>query len=226
MTGRQSPPVIEPLGTGDLMPALLVGFGPIGSDFDNSAWPRVAGPAGLPPWLVRVDQQAGGMSMFYPSALGALLRLSANAEDALQDPERLVAGFHCMAEDPQINVLRRKHPHLYPLCQTRGEAYGPTQLEHLHAAIRPYFRLPNPKSGHEAFVAYEACNPLDYLAGWQLVEVEDDVALVDGKQVTYGTLWRDGWHLDKSVLRILRDVGSSVMPGCPLKLFLLWENCD
>jgi hypothetical protein len=226
MMARQSPPTIQPLGTGDLMPALLVGFGPWAPDSDNTAWRSVASAAGLPSWLVHVDQQAGGMCMFYPSALGCLLRLSANSEHALQDPKHLIAGFHCMAEDPQVHVLRREHPNLYPLCQTFGEAYGPTQLQHLRAAIEPYFRLPYPKYGHEAFVEYEDCNPLDYLAGWRIVEVADDVDLIEGEQRTYGALWRDGRHLDDAVLRDLRDIAKFVMPGRALQLFLLWENCD
>lgn len=223
---RRCPPVIEPLGTGDLMPALLVGFGLPMHDSGNPASRIVAGAAGFPPWLVQVDQQAGGMCMLYPSALGVLLRFSANAEHALRDPTKLIAGFHCMAEDPQLDVLRREHGHLFPLCQTWGEAYSPAQLQHLHAAINPYFRLPHPESGYEAFVRYEECEPLDYLAGWRVVEVVDDVALIDCAQLTYGTLWREGRCLDAAVLGELLDIGKAVTPGCPLGLFLLWENCD
>jgi hypothetical protein len=226
MRPRQSPPTIEPLGTGDLMPALLVGFGPLVPAPDSTAWRNVAGAAGLPSWLVHVDQQAGGMSMFYPSALGCLLRFSANSEHALQDPKRLIAGFHCMAEDPQVHVLRREHPDLYPLCRTWGEAYGSAQLLHLRAAVEPYFRLPYPKSGHEAFVEYEDNNPLDYLRGWRIVEINDDVDVVEGEQRTYGALWRDGRRLDDAVLRDLGDIAKLVVPGRALQLFLLWENCD
>lgn len=223
---RQSPPTIEPLGTGDLMPALLVGFGPRAPGSDNAAWRGIAGADGLPSWLVCVLQQAGGMSMSYPTALGVLLRLAASPGHALQNPKHLIDGFHCMAQDPQIHVLRRKHPHLHPLCQTSGERYDATQLQHLHTAVKPYFRLPYPKSGIEAFVEYEACNPLDYLAGWRVVEVADDVDVIDRAQATHGELWRDGRRLDHAVLRKLREIGKLVVPGHPLQLFLLWENCD
>ncbi|MBK8252652.1 MAG: hypothetical protein IPK82_08280 [Polyangiaceae bacterium] len=226
MMARQCPAVVEPLGTGDLMPALLIGFSPHTHDSNNVASRIVASTAGFPSWLVQVDQQAGGMCMFYPSALGVLLRLSANSEHAIRDPTKLIAGFHCMAEDPQLDVLRREHRHLFPLCQTWGEAYSPAQLQHLHTAISPYFRLPYPKSGHEAFVEYEECEPLDYFAGWRVVEVADDVALIDCEQLTYGMLWRDGRRLDAAVLRDLLDIGKVITPECTLGLFLLWENCD
>jgi hypothetical protein len=32
--------------------------------------------------------------------------------------------------------------------------------------------------------------------------------------------------VDAAVLRRVRDVGALLLPGSPLQLFLLWENCD
>lgn len=209
------------------MPALLVGFGPDVSNLDSSAWRTISGTTGLPPWLVRVEQQAGGMATsYYPSALGALLRLAANAKHARYDPKHLVDGFHCMAEDPQIAVLKREHPELWPLCATWGDAYSPVQLQHLRRATETYFRLPAPSLGHEAFVEYEPCDPLEYFEGWSVVEVADHVAVILGAQEQYGELWRDAGQFDRGLVGRLRTIGGAVLPGAPLRLFLLWENCD
>lgn len=225
MTGR-SPTRVEPLGTGELMPALLVGFGGHVPSAEDSVWQRVAESSGVPPWLVHVEQQAGGMSMFYPEALGVLLRFAANAEHALKSPGHLLAGFHCMAEDPQLDVLQREHPHLRPLCHTWGEAYNVGQLQHLVTAVSPYFHLPLPSSGHEAFVEYQDCDPLAYVDGWRVVEAVGEIDVIETEQLEYGALWRDASCFDADLLTRLRDIGSVAVPGSPLRMFLLWENCD
>ncbi|WP_257459537.1 hypothetical protein [Archangium lipolyticum] len=60
-----------------------------------------------PSWLLRLDQQAGGYCMSYPSVLGAVLRLDANLERGRNDPARAVRGFQAMAEAPDMKLLER-----------------------------------------------------------------------------------------------------------------------
>jgi hypothetical protein len=71
----------------------------------------------MPPWVVAVDQQAGELAISYPSVVGAVLRLEANADKAEKDIARLVRGFQLMAEDPDLGTLRREYPVLAGLAQ-------------------------------------------------------------------------------------------------------------
>jgi hypothetical protein len=63
---------IEPLGTGVILPAVVVGY-----EFPLPRGDPDRVP-GLPEWILALDQQAGGLSMRYPSVVGAVLRPAAN----------------------------------------------------------------------------------------------------------------------------------------------------
>lgn len=214
--------MVEPLGTADLMPAILVGFAnPPGT---RLRWQGLR--SDVPPYVVEVLQQAGGYAMSYPEAVGVLLRLEANAAHALQDPSRLIRGFHCMAEDPDYRVLRREYPEMKALCGTRGQTYTEDELRVLDSALSAFFRLPGSARGLEAFVELEHCDLLTFFDGWQMVEVRRNVEEIVGPQRSPGELWWDGARLTERTLVQLRDLGREVGIDQPMQAVLLWENSD
>ncbi|MGE0490904.1 MAG: hypothetical protein AB7S38_16985 [Vulcanimicrobiota bacterium] len=214
---------LEPLHTGPLMPALLIGYevqGIAGAEL-GSSWHQLLQDRSLPPWLTYVAQQAGGYSMCYPDALGAVLRLEANRSFARHEPDHLIRGFHAMAEDPDPVVLR-EYPHLEALCQTRGDPLSQTQLDHFRRALSPYFDLPRPISGFEAFVRLQPCDLMRYFDGWHTV-------LVDEYYATLGYLpsWQDVGTFDSASLERLDRLGRHYLGvDHPPSAFFLWENCD
>jgi hypothetical protein len=61
----------------------------------------------MPPWMLAVELQAGGLAMSSPSVVGAVLRLEANADKARKD----------------LATLRRKDKVLAGLVMTHGAEY-------------------------------------------------------------------------------------------------------
>lgn len=217
-------PSVFPLGSGPMMPALLLGYeltGPAGTP-EDPRWDAFRPQ--LPRWLVHVAQQAGGYAMRYPEALGALFRLEANAAFARVDPTHLVRGFHLMAEDPRYGLLEREYPELRALCGTWGDPYDPAALQGLNDVLGRYFRLPRPVSGYEAFVRFESADALDFVAKWRMVHVREGVHLLEDGS-TVGT-WSDGGAFGPDEMRLLREVAGMLGQAAEPTMFLLWENSD
>jgi hypothetical protein len=226
---------LEPLGTDVLLPAFVVGY----------EFPLPGGEPdrlqGLPPWVVVVDQQAGGLAMSYPSVVGAVLRLEANAERARKDLGRLVRGFRLMAEDPDMGTLRREYPVLAGLVLTHGSAYTRRQLRDLGNILASHLWVPPPRSGIEAFIRHQACDPLDYFRGWRVLRPR--LRRVDVRRVSIQDLHESAsYHVDEGNLanleladdvasdeacqreltRLGQELGRPKLPD----VFLLWENSD
>lgn len=218
----RAPPIVYPLGAGPLMPAILVGF--VNPTFSSKRWGQVRDE--LPPWLVDVDQQAGGVAMSYPGGLGVLLRLEANADRASSDPAHLIRGIRCMAEDPEWRVLRAEYPELETLCATRGEPYTQKELARLDRVLRGCFRLPAAVGGLEAFVEFEQVDLLSYFDGWRRVEIRPGITELEGEDRHYGERWRDGGPFDADLLAALRRIGQELELHRPVRAVLLWENAD
>jgi hypothetical protein len=224
---------IEPLGTGVILPAFVVGY----------ELPRAeaALPEGMPPWVMAVDQQAGGLAMSYPSVVGAVLRLEANAHKAVKDIARLVRGFRLMVEDPDLGTLRREYPVLAGLVLTHGAEYTRRQLLDLGNVLSAHVRVPPLRSGIEAFVRHEPCDPLDYFRGWRVLRCG---VRRDGPRrgSIYAFPEPSGYHVDDSNLadldladdvaydeacqRGLMALGAAWARPGPPDVFLLWETSD
>lgn len=219
---------IEPLGTDVVLPALFLGFNE--SVGDHSARPL----DGLE-HAVAIDQQAGGLAMSYPSAVGYLLRLSDNMDIAFQDPTDVIRGFRAMAEDPKLGVLSRDYPALRPLAATRGDLIPKEDLAALDRCLSQYFALPRLESGLEAFLQFAECNLAEYFVGWQAAKptlareprrlygpTQD--TYIDGSNVSCID-WSETVLIDAGLLHDLSLLGTKEQLGPP-QAFLLWENSD
>lgn len=221
---------LEPLGTGLLLPAIVVGYEVEGVSLDYfDEW------VDTPDWLFHVFQQAGGYCMRYPTVVGCLLRLSDNGAFARDDIDFLVRGFGAMAEDPDIRLLRQDYPVLEKLVYTWGEDYDREQLRRLHTYLRRWFELPKFRGGFEAFVVMEDCDPLEYFRDWNVLhaEVRIDLGLCyNGRPAKYVSDWNVGnldWiaetKFDPMVVTRLHEYGARLKKSRP-QMFLLWENSD
>ena len=224
---------IEPLGTSRILPAILVGFelGPV----DHSPIDELIDS---PPWLLTLDQQAGGMAMSYPSAIGAVLRFEANVANALLDPTPLIHGFKAMAADPKYGVLRRDYPALSQLVGTWGSDYSNADIVRLDRFIGRYFRLPRLTDGIEAFVRSGPVDPLDYFAGWvaltAVVRKDRPVRTIYSGQKSFHVddsnvddlILADDIMFDESIAQQLATLAPQLPSHPALKAFLMWENCD
>jgi hypothetical protein len=226
---------IEPLHTGIILPAFVIGY-----ELSPSAEPAMP-LRELPPWVVTLDQQAGGLCMGYPSVVGAVLRLEANREQGKKDIARLVRGLRCMAEDPDLATLRRDYPVLSRLVLTHGNEYPKSDLLDLGNILGSHFWLPPLRGGIEAFVRFAPCDPLDYFRGWKVLRcgLRRDVP-------RHGSIYAfpesDGYYVDESNLsdleladdlvydedrqRELMNLGEGLARPCLPNLFFLWENSD
>lgn len=205
------------------MPAVLVGFA--NPPADSERWSRLT--ADSPRYFVEVLQQAGGMAMSYPEAVGILLRLAGNPDFARRDPAHLIRGFHAMAEDPDVRLLRAEYPKLAVICRTWGTAYSSEDLQRIDSTISSYFRLPRATRGLEAFVELETDDPLSFFEGWRVVEPANGVDRIENvQQRRYGEIWVDGAPFTGAMLDEMRDIARVVGINLPITAVLLWENCD
>lgn len=223
--------IFQPLGTNVLLPAFLIGY-----ELDESrAFDEIPKGAKLPDWIVGVAQQAGGMSMRYPSVIGSLLRLTDNMDRFLNEPSFLIRGFRAMAEDPEIELLEKEFPDLRVLVQSRGENYSPAQLHTLDTFLARHLHVPLAISGFEAFVRFQSCDLVHFFGGWRKLQVTvgpnlrqlypgfpDDY--VDESNLDSVELRTDSLF-DQNALRALGELGLLIHQPA-LSLFLLWENCD
>lgn len=181
---------IEPLGTGVILPAFVVGY-----EVSRSPEPL----KDIPPWVVAVDPQAGGHGMSYPSVVGAVLRLEANRDKGKKDFARLVRGFRCMAEDPDMDTLRRDFRVLSRLVKTWGNEYAEAELRDLGNVLGSHFWLPPILGGIEAFVRFAPCDALDFFRGWRVLRcrVRRDGPL---RGSVYSFPGSDDYHVDEGNL--------------------------
>lgn len=223
--------IIEPLGTGVILPAFVIGY----EVPDGDAYDRVARWAASPDWVVALAQQAGGMAMRYPTVAGAVLRWADNPDRFRGDPDFLARGFRAMAEDPDLGLLGREYPVLRELVCTFGEDYSDRQLGRLGGLFERHLAIPPLESGFEAFVRLARCDLLRHFAGWRALHVtvlssfrevyaNQDCPVAEQSNLD-GLELRSGTALDETKLRELEHLGS--LTGCSeLRPFLLWENAD
>lgn len=224
---------IEPLGTDVILPAFVVGY--------ELPLPRKNPDhlTGLPRWVVTLDQQAGGLSMSYPSVVGAVLRLEANLERGKKNLAHLVRGLKCMAQDPQVSVLKRDYPILSTLVATWGTDYTKDQLRDLENVLSASIWMPVIQNGIEAFVRCVDCDPLDYFRGWKMLGCtlresrrgsvysldESHCYNIDDSNLSDLEL-TDGDEFGQEAVNVLRQIGHQCdIPADP-SVFFLWENSD
>jgi hypothetical protein len=222
---------IAPLGTGVLLPAIVVGY-----EVTQSAVEIVdvvPDEVEVPSWIWFVSQQAGGYCMEYPSVLGAILRIE-SSQDFGEEVAFMVRGLQAMAEDPDEDLLQRDYPALASLVNTWGEAYPRASIEKLANFLARYIRLPPIASGIEAFIRFQPCNPLDYLECWKMLQYElpgQDVANttgvtnIDDSNVRELVL-REDELLSAAHLDALRRLAAAAGLEGPPSMYLLWENSD
>lgn len=221
----RGPTSLSPLGTGRLMPALVLGY-EASLDPSSPAWARWTGGGDVPPWLMFVMQQAGGYCMSYWDVLGVVLRLEANAGHARRDPTPLLAAFHAMAEDPRPEDIRRHQPELLPLCGTWGDLYTPSELRVLSSALATYFDLSACEWGMEAFVRLERAAPTSVI-GWRCVEPTPGTVGIGEDWPGRDAQWLDGGALTEHDVRALTEIGTILLAKPePPSLYLIWENSD
>jgi hypothetical protein len=225
---------IEPLGTEIFLPAFIIGYELPNGD----AVERVLGWRDSPDYVVTTFQQAGGMCMHYPSVAGVMLRFGDNTQH-IRDAEFLIRGFQAMAEDPQMDVLRRDYPVLERLVKTRGDDYTAEQIFRLERYLWRYATLPAIESGFEAFVRFQECDLLRYFADWRILRVEvprdfENWYLDRSQNPSYpyleagylsGVTFQCEEFSDAEVRRELSALGTMVGQSHP-RVFFLWENCD
>jgi hypothetical protein len=222
---------IEPLGCGSILPAFVVGY-PLEDDDELDA-------LDVPPCIVVVEQQAGGVAMSYPVVMGSVLRLEPNRHRGLRDLEPLVRGLRAMAEEPDLSLLEREYKVLRSLVLTSGSAYTESELRSLQDYLAGYLALPPLVRGIEAYVEHAACDPRDYFAQWGVMSC---TLLEETKR--QGSIYRrssEHYTIDESNLadvrfndsRTLADtwqqierLGRQLQRPHPAQLFFLWENSD
>jgi hypothetical protein len=218
---------LEPLGMPEVLPAFVVGFEP------SPAGRGLPKELDAPPWMLQLDQQAGGLCMTYPRVFGAVLRLEANLDKGRNRPQDLVRGLHAMAEDPDMEVLA-EYPVLRSLVKTQGDPYDRPELRRLSAFVSQYFDVGPFESGIEAFVRCADLDPRVFF-GWRAFSC----AFKPGFQPT-STVIDDGMlHAEASnlvlsddeifgdsMLQQLEDAARSLALFLTPRVFLLWENSD
>ena len=227
---------IEPLGTDVFLPAIVLGW-----ELDHEASERLKEHGHAPPWFLHVMQQAGGLAMSYPECAGMLLRLEANRDHFLRDPEILIRAFKLMAEDPKVGILKQDYPVLRELVLTHGSPYENAALRQLDTFLAAFLRLPPSDSGIEAFLRLVAADALTYFSGWQGLQCKlkpEDQRMGSEYDLNEGLVYYITDHNRDDVLRsddievsetrlaALTDFGRSVDLNTPIRAFLLWENSD
>ena len=176
--------------------------------------------------IVGVSQQARGMSVSYPCAVGTLLRLAANLDRGIRPLGDLVRGLKAMAEDPDTKLLRQ-FPALRELVLTSGQPYTADELRGLGTYLRSFIDLPPLASGIEAFVRFAPGHPLPRLAGWHALSCRSDDGRTRFDSRDIEALTRhDRRTFDGGLLRQIVALGQQVGRSGPPGMFLLWENSD
>jgi hypothetical protein len=221
---------IEPLGTDIILPAFVIGY-----DVTWVSYESLDAIPDLPDWLLAIDQQAGGLSMSYPSVAGAVLRLTANRGRGFTDLNGLIRGLTLMAEDPDLAALEREYPVLRRAVLTSGNPYDPSTLSELERLLSASLRLPPLAGGIEAFLRFAPCDAEDYFGGWKMLRCSaigqprpiysDRVNIFEQSNIGQLKI-EDTEDLSASSLRELREFGRRIGLDEPPGVFLLWESSD
>lgn len=220
---------IEPMSTA-VLPCIALGFElakrntHVFDDFNGDQ-----------PWLMRLDQQACGNVMCYPSVFGVVLRLIDNPQACHGELNEVVTGFMAMGESWNQKSTLNNYPVLSELTETIGEEYKSDQLDNLNKYLNEYFRLPPFLSGYEAFMRFEECDCLSYFNGWKMLNAQlkhnhlADYSPSDPVRITYHNF--DDLELDSSMIfssEVFEELSSIGKARTNIKpsAFLLWENCD
>lgn len=223
---------IEPHGTSDLLPAIVVGF----------EVPEVVESSDLetlkdtPEWTVMLSHQAGGLCMRYPEVVGGVLRLDDNKRHGIGDIDQLIKGFRAIGEDPNRGRFRSFYADLFRFCKTWGEDYSESQLCDLDRTFSEYLRLPPIESGIEAFLRFDQCDPFDFFRGWSLTRINAPErprrVLYKGQlcphfdDSNFGELRLEpGVEFQPDVIAELERLGRQIGQS-QVRAFLLWENSD
>lgn len=214
---------IEPLGTGVFLPAILIGY-ELPGDASDEQLDRLTPQDDR---ILGVSQQAGGVSMSYPHAVGTLLRLEANLDRGIRPLGELVRGLKAMAEDPDMELLRQ-FPTLRQLVLTQGEPYGRAELDRLAAYLGRFLELPPIAGGLEAFVRFAPCAALAHFGGWRALRCRPaSPAIRHFESGNIPELRRDDASvLDGSLMCSLTGLGPQLGLRSQPAAFLLWENSD
>jgi hypothetical protein len=211
---------IAPLETGWVLPAFVVGYEVAAANVE------------APPWIIELQQQAGGYCMSYPTVVGAVLRLEANL-DRMPDGARLLRGLQAMAEDPDWATLRAEFPVLAAMCGTSGSEYELAERLRWERLLRGHVSVPGVESGLEAFLRFADGDALALFAGWRTLSCRvsgagAQAAVLDAMLSSYG----DALQIDedrsfgRAELDAIRALGPSIGASGAPRIFLLWENAD
>jgi hypothetical protein len=222
---------IEPLGTnGRLLRAIAIGY----ELQDKVASMGFDAIRRLPSdgSILCIDQQAGGYSMFYPVVVGALLRLETNDGKGKRPFGDLVRGFHAMAEDPDLNVLR-DYSILRSLVCTRGDPYIGDELKSLQQFLEEYFSVPEILGGYEAFIRFAPCDPLAYFEGWNILKCRVATGREDASPYARYSednladlVCEENSPMNTTLLRSIVEIGGALGCNSEPSAFLMWENSD
>jgi len=216
----------------DVLPAVVVGF-----EVEDDVLERAVAIADPPDGVLLFAQQAGGLSMSYPSVVGAALPLAANADRGTEAAAAasVVRGLRLMAEDPDVALLEREFPALRSAVLTWGDPYDRAILDRLHAFVRrAFFVLPAFESGIEAFLRCASAEPLVAVHDWRVFScglresgrgftVLDDSTLRSNRadlNIETSLRYDDAFH--GALCATGERIGASGGP----RLFLLWTNSD
>lgn len=158
-----------------------------------------------PPWIHFLFHQHGGYGCLHSQTSGIILPLQVNRPVARIDPAELLDGFEAMAEEPDHELLQKFYPALDSLTHTSGDPYRQSELDLLHQFLSKSYRIPRFTFGREALLEFESCDPLEWFAGWQMVQLDSEESVVYSKD-THRQLKE--WY------------------GAELKCYFLWNNSD
>jgi hypothetical protein len=223
---------LETQGTKDhFLPALVVGYDVTG--IKDGLLAGFMEPA--PEWLTLLSPQAGGHGISYPSLMGTVLRLEANAACGRAPLTPFIVALHAMGEsydvpfDPVFSTLSA-------LMETHGDPYSAEQFAILNSLAGQYLALPPFESGVEALVRTKAANPLQYLADWSVMTYR----VMEGRKHPYSTtpppysvedsnvsdlMTADDLpyrRIHEALCSLARYFARQKEPG----IWLLWENSD
>lgn len=209
-----------PLETGWVLPAFVVGYEVAGANVDAA------------PWIIELQQQAGGYGMSHPTVVGAVLRLEANL-DHLVGGEHLLRGLRAMAEDPDWATLRTEFPVLAAMCGTIGRPYDRAERLRWEGLLRDHVAVPDVVSGLEAFLRFADADADALFAGWRTLSCRLSGELAEA-DVLDAMLWSygDALQIDeersfgRAELDAIAALGRSIGEAGPPRIFLLWENSD
>lgn len=173
-----------------VLPAVVIGGAPL----------IATGPS----WTHFFWHQFDGHSCPVQNFSGAILPLQMNRGVVLSDPGPILDGLEALSEDPDRKALEFHYPALKALLH--NEYRIPDEaLDGLHRFLAKSYRLPRFSSGWEALVEFVDCDPLEWFAGWQMVERDGATTIA----------------LTRETLEQLRD-----WYGAEPKCYFLWNNSD